>query len=154
MKKLLFLIFTSAILISCKSTQSKVNDSPITINSATYQNHYGGREGVRGIKIEINATENLKECSYNTIYFSNKKAKIYTTMKDGNIKLAANINTGYKPEDRMLSVDRDKEFKNKAPIKPKYPNLGKDEAIVEYTYKGALKTFKVILKKKKDLFFQ
>jgi hypothetical protein len=153
MKKLVILILIATALFSCKSTQSKNKVNPINIDLATYQNWYGGREGSRGIKIEINGVPVLQNCTYQTIYFKDKKAEIHTTSKDKNIQLTANINTGYKPEDRMLSSDSNQEYKNKPPVKPKYSNLGKDQAVIEYIYKGKLKSFKIILKKKKDLFF-
>ena len=155
MKKVLFLLLITFEVFSCKSKQVKTTSNPITINTATYQKWYGGREGSRGIKIEIIGKENLKDCEYKNIYFYNKQAPIYIkNLENDTIELTANINTGYNRHDRILSSDRNKELKNKAPIKPKYPNLGKDEAMIEYLQKGELNSFKITLKQKKDLLYQ
>ena len=153
MKKSVILLFVIMGMFSCKSTQSN-NNNPLQIETATYQNWYGGREGSRGIKIEIKGKK-LKDCTFKTIYFSNKQAPIDTKITNENeIYLTANINTAYRKHDRILSSDRNKELKNKVPVKPKYPNLGKEEAVLEYVYKEKLQTIKVTLLKKKDLLYQ
>lgn len=150
-------IFIAIIIItvtSCKSKQTKSNVKPLSIITATYQNWYGGREGVRGIKIVIKGAQNSKNYTYKDLYFQNKKAAINTTTNDKIIELTANINTGYRTNERILSSNTNKEYKNTPPTKPKYPNLEKDEAVIEYEYQGKLKSFKLLLKKKKDLFYQ
>ena len=150
-----FIIIIIITLFSCKSNQTKTIINPITINTATYQNWYGGREGSKGIKIEIIGKETLKVCTYKNIFFANNQAPIYAkTIENDQIILTANINTGYNIEDKVLSSDKNKEFKNKAPIKQKYPNLGKNEAMIEYLQKGKLYFFKVTLQQKKDLLYQ
>jgi len=153
MKNLIVLLFVLTI-ISCKTTQENSSKTPFVVKTASYQNWYGGREGSRGIKIEIKGEKVLNNCTYKTIYFFKKEAELNTIVIDNTIELKANINTGFRRHKKVLSSDRNKEFNNKAPIKSKYPNIGEEEAVIEYLYKGKLKTLKLILNKKKDLFYQ
>jgi len=151
--KYLFLILAALSIFACNSTKQKENTNPIVIQKAFYQNWYGGREGIHGIKIEVHAKPVAKDCTYQTMYYLGKQAKIITKQEGENIFLRANINTSTR-RNRMLSVDRDKEYGNQAPIKLKYPNLTKNEVLIEYLQNDKLKHFKVPLIRKEPLFYQ
>lgn len=152
MKNSIFILI-GLVLFSCSTTKSNVQKAPLKIEKATYQNWYGGLEGVRGVKIEISGKEIVKDCNYETIYYLDKKAKLTINKNESTIKLLGNIDTSYR-RNRMLSVNTLHEVNNKPPAKLKYPNLTKEEAIIEYIQNGKLKHFKVELVKKKDLLYQ
>ena len=147
-----FIIFLSIFACNSKKQKSDINSTPLIIQKAFYQNWYGGREGVTGINIEISAKLDSKDCIYQTAYYLNKKAKINTKKNGEFIVLKANINTSTR-RDRMLSSDRDKEYGNEAPTKSKYPNLTKNQTVIEYTQNGKLKHFTVDLVEKEALYY-
>ena len=151
--KIIALLLFVIPFINCKSSKMDKKE-PFTLIKATYQNWYGGRKGIRGIKIEIYGANPQKDISYKNVYFKNKKASIETTLKDKELFLQANINTSTR--DKMLNIhgDSQKEYGNKAPIKSKYPNLKENEAIIDYTQNGEDKIFKINLTKTKDLYYQ
>jgi len=152
--KFIYLLAFIGILNSCNSTK-KTNKKavPFNIESATYQNWYGGREGVRGVTIEISVLNTKKKVSFTTVYYLDKKSTITVKNDNGNYILIGNINTSL-IKNRKLASNPQNEYGNKAPIKPKYPNLAKDEAVLEYTINDELFYKKIKLTKKKDLFYQ
>ena len=153
MKSKFLILFIIVNTFACNSAKQQTNKSPLVIEKAFYQHWYGGQRGVKGIKIEINAKLISKDCTYKTIYYLDKKAEINTKQNGKLIVLKANINTSTR-KDRMMSSDIGIEYTNQAPTKPKYPNLTKTEAIIEYIQNGELKYFKLDLVEKKALFYQ
>jgi hypothetical protein len=152
MKFIIPLIVSVFILLSCGSSKSDKKINHFIVEKATYQNWYGGLKGVRGINIEITGKSISEKAIYQTVFFANKSTKINTAISGNRTILKANINTSTR-QNIILSSDRNQEFKNKPPTKPKYPNLSKNEAVIEYTLNGKLNTFKVNLTKKEDLFY-
>ncbi len=151
MKKIIaFIVLIS--LFACKSTQKQLNELPISIESASYQNWYGGRSGVRGVKIEINGILNKQDLVFKSAYYLDKKSEIQTQIEDDKILLSISINTS-KRREMMLSSNPNEEFGNKAPVKPKYADLKENEVVIEYLNNDKIQFIKVELKKKKDLFY-
>lgn len=67
--------------------------------------------------------------------------------------LTVNINTSSLKQDRIISKNKEDEFGNQVPIKPKYLNLKKSEAVIEYLQDGILKYYKVSLTEKEALYY-
>jgi len=151
--KIIALLLITVLFTNCKSTQSN-SKKPFTITKATYQNWYGGQEGVRGIKIEIQATVIESNITYNSVYFKNKKGKIKLERCDNHkIHITSNINTGYRKHLKNMHSNHQKEYGNKVPVKNSYPDLKENEAVLKYTQHKEEKTIKIILTKKKDIFY-
>jgi len=154
MKTNVFLLFAIIFFTSCNSTKSKQKEIPFVVQNATYQDWFGGREGVKGVKIKIVIKSNSKQNNYQTLYYLDKKGKIKSSFNDNNIGvLTVNINTSSLKQDRIISKNKEDEFRNKVPIKPKYLNLKKSEAVIEYLQDGILKYYKVSLTEKEALYY-
>lgn len=151
MNKILIVIVLTS-FFACKSTKEQSKKTPISVETATYQNWYGGRPGVRGVKIKINGILNQKGLVFKTAYYLDKKGEIQTQLEENKLALSKNINTSTR-KDILLSSNPNNEFGNKPPIKPKYTNLKENEVIIEYSKNTKIQFFKVVLKKKKDLFY-
>ncbi len=153
MKNYVLIIVTLVLLTSCSTKKVIHKDTPFTVKEAYFQNWHGGREGARGVKINILAFDLDDKCQLNTVFYLDKQAKLYKKEIDNSIELTANINTAL-PRDKMLTGNPQHEYGNKAPTKLKYPNLTKTEAVIEYIHKGILKHIKIKLIEKKALFYQ
>jgi len=152
MKTLLSLTF-SIFLFSCSSTKF-VKNPPFNIIDATYQNWYGGREGVRGISVKILVKDINTNVKFDSLYFKDKKLKLFVTDVENTKLITANINTGYKPENLQMHADPKKEYGNKLPrTNKKFPfDLKENEAVLSYKKSGKTLYYKLVLKKKKDLY--
>jgi len=139
-------------LTSCKSKEVTSTKIPFEITNATYNYWYGGREGVRGIAVKIAGTNLKKKIVFNTLYYKDKKAKIYTEIKENKLLLSANIDTSNRRIDHKNHASPQEEYGNKAPIKPKY-NLKEGEAVIEYTQKNKELFFKITLSKKEAVYY-
>ena len=154
MKTNVFLLFAIIFFTSCNSTKSKQKEIPFVVQNATYQDWFGGQEGVKGVKIKIVIKSNSKQNNYQTLYYLDKKGKIKSSFNDNNIGvLTVNINTSSLKQDRIISKNKEDEFGNQVPIKPKYLNLKKSEAVIEYLQDGILKYYKVSLTEKEALYY-
>lgn len=123
-------------LMSCKSIQPKEN-TPFTIQQATYNDWVGGREGVSGIKLLIQYSSD-QNVSFNKVYFQNKEGTIESKEIDGKTFLHGRIDTSTSDQGQELILDADpkKEMKNSLPIKKIPFELKENEAVIMYSYKG------------------
>ncbi len=152
MKTKIILIVLLYFVYSCNSTKTKqTNKKPITVENAFFQNWYGGRKGVRGVRIKISGKQLIKDCKYTTIYYLNKTAKLDAKIENEIVSLEANINTSKRSE--MLSVNVYDEYNNKPPTKVKYPNLSSNEAIIEYRINNELRFMKIALTQKESQYY-
>jgi len=145
--KAIYMLVSFFIVFSC-STKPKEKSSPISIEKATYQYWHGGVKGVGGINIAISGKRIMKNCTYTSIYFLGKSSKTTVNIKDENIVITANINR-YKRQNTISSSMQ--EYGNTSPIKLKYPNLAKNEAVLEYIMDGDLQFIKLSLEKKESM---
>ncbi len=152
MKKLFILILTLT-LISC-STNKMVKNPPFTIVKATYQNWFGGREGVQGISIKILLKDLKKEIQFNKIYFKEKELSVTFINSDNVKQLSANINTGFKPHSLQMHANPKKEYGNTLQKTTKiFPfKLNKNEAVISYFKNKKEYFYKLTLQKEKDLY--
>ncbi|MEE9348605.1 MAG: hypothetical protein V3U80_01005 [Flavobacteriaceae bacterium] len=126
-------------------------NKPFSYSEATYQYSYGGREGVKGAKIEIKGIKPIDDLVFTTVYFNNKKGKIFTTTKDF-ISIKGSIDLS-DPRPQRAHVEPIEEYGNSAPVKPKYPHLKDNEAVIKYSIKGEEFHWQVTLIKKEPLFY-
>lgn len=141
------------VLMNCNSSKNIPEKQPFAIETATYQNWYGGREGVRGVNIKIRMATKQFNVTFLVIYYLNKHSAINTKLLKDRIELTANINTSNRNE-RILNANPRNEYGNKAPKQLKYPDLKENEAVLEYKLNDKLAFIKITLKKEKDLFYQ
>ena len=151
MKTNIYLLFTIILFASCNSTKSSQKEIPFTIQNATYQNWFGGQEGIKGVKIEIVIKTTSEKISFQTLYYQDKKTTIKSINNTNFITLIADINTS--KEDKIISKSKEEEYGNQAPIKPKYPNLTESETIIEFLQNGTKKHYKVSLSEKEALYY-
>ncbi len=151
-----YIIFTLLLVVisSCKSTEkTSTTNLPFTITNATYQNWYGGQEGVHGITIRINGIDFDKNTSYQNIYFQNNKAPLITNFKGLKLFLEANINTSTRKENLVIHGNVQKEYGNKAPVKKEHPMLKKGEAILYFTKNNQKLSSKIELNRKETIYY-
>jgi hypothetical protein len=150
--KLIFAI-TSLFLFSCNTTKF-VKNPPFKIIDATYQNWYGGREGVKGISVKILLKNIDKDITFDTIYFKKHALRTLITEVENAKLLSANINTGYKPEKIQMHANPKKEYGNSLPDSKKDTpfNLKENETVISFTKSNKTRFYKLQLKKEKDLY--
>ncbi len=141
MKPLLY-IFLVFGLTMCKSAQIE-NNTPFTINGASYNYWVGGQPGVSGIKIIINYQTN-EEVSFDKIYFQKKEGTVELYEKEGKTFVIGRINTGKKRRVIVMDIDPKQEANNQPPTITKIPyDLEENEAMLVYTYKGKKRSYKI-----------
>lgn len=135
--------------MTCKSAKLEENP-PFQINGATYNNWFGGQQGVSGMKVIISySSEN--PVTFKKILFQNKEATLETKEQEGKKYLIGFFDTSTrKGGDLIMDKDPKKEMQNKTPKKP-YPfELKENEAVISYMDGETLKFVKVEKIKKTD----
>mgnify|MGYP000619178694 FL=1 len=137
----------------CGSMKFQENP-PFKITSATYENWTGGQPGVKGTNVKIEYTAN-KIVEFDSIYFSNKVAKLQTKEASKNKMIFGYFNTSSLKNDMVLHSDSTKEMKNTIPKIKKIPfELKENEAVISYKINKKTKYYKITsLTKAKSSFF-
>lgn len=144
----------------CPTKNGFQKRTPFTIATSFYQDWVGGQAGASGLLLQVHL-ENIKDdVQPEFIYFKNKKEKIAVkkSEKASVVWLAhfSDTNKNTPKKDVIMHADHKKEFGNTPPqILTNLPfELGENEAVISYQYKGKLAYYKLIeLTKKETLFY-
>ena len=152
--KYLSILMCVILFSQCRSVKFD-NTAPFEITSATYQNWLGGQPGVSGTKVKIIYKAN-KTIQFDSIYFSNKVAKLEAKDANRNTVVFGYFKTSSFKNDLILDDNPIKELNNPIPGIRKIPfELKENQAVISYIIKGKIKYYKIQnLIKEKTLTFQ
>lgn len=158
MKKLLLVpIFAVLMSFSQCNKDSFDKKPPVDFSKMYYQDWVGGRPGSSGTLITFIGKKPTDKIVFDSIYFTNKVAKVDVQTSGEKLTLTANfIKLNPKDRDLILSGDPKEEFGNKPPkVVPKIPfELSDNEAIVSYIFKGKKRYFRLQdIAKEKTLYY-
>ena len=135
----LFIIF---LFSQCRSLKLE-EKPPFKIISATYQNWLGGQPGVSGTNVKI-IYKTYTSFQFDSIYFSNKVAKLEAKDANRNTVVFAYFNTSSFKNDLVLDVNPINELNNPIPEIKKIPfELKENEAVISYKTKGKIRYYKI-----------
>ncbi len=144
----------------CPTKNGFQKGAPFAIASSFYQEWVGGQADVSDLTLQIHL-ENVKDgVQPEFIYFKNKKEKIAVKkVENGRVIWVTNFSDTNKntlKKDVIMHADSKKEFGNTPPeILTNFPfEIGENEAVISYQYKGKLAYYKLTeLTQKETLFY-
>ena len=142
--KLLGLVLIVFTFSQCGSMKLEKNP-PFKITSAMYQNWVGGMPGSSGTILTI-SYKSETSITFDSIYFSNRNAKIEGNPIKGKKTITANIinSVSSGKKDLILHSDSTKELKNEMPELTDFPfELKENEAVISYKVGDKTKYFKI-----------
>lgn len=144
MKTINFLFILTIIISFSQCGSLKFDEHPpFEIKSAVYENWFGGQPGVSGINVKIHFSSN-RTIEFDSIYFSNKVAKLEAKDANKNTVVFGYFNTSTRQNNLVLDANPIKELKNPVPEIKKFPfKLKKNQAVISYKINGKIKYYKI-----------
>ena len=143
------------LLLNCGShgtnAQKSQSPHPFKVLEATYNNWAGGQPGVSGFHVSI--LLDTPDIELDTLYFRNRKTLLKKIVNSSKNKWVATFVNSPK-KDRIIAADPLSEYGNLVPdLSLKIPfQLRKNEAVIQYLYRGENRYLKVSdMKKIKEL---
>jgi len=154
MNKSIVFILLLSLSVGCK-TQSGQESAPFSVDEKTYFDWVGGKQGTKGVTIQITGSFQTTNLSFSKIFFQGHEYEVVPQFMGSTFILESTYTT-FSGGDRQMSNAPGGEYGNPVPrVKSGIPfELEDDEAVILYSVNGREAFYKVTDIKKLDTVYR